>query len=101
MLPALPTGMQWTSGASPSTSTISKAPVFCPSIRYGLTELTTVTGAAFPQCPHDGESLVEVPPHLQHPRPVHEGLGQLAQGNVALRDEHGAGEPGPGGVGGR
>ena len=48
MLPALPTGMQWTSGASPSTSTISKAPVFWPSIRYGLTELTTVTGARSP-----------------------------------------------------
>ena len=47
MLPALPTGMQWTSGASPSTSTISKAPVFWPSIRYGLIELTTVTGAVF------------------------------------------------------
>ena len=45
MLPALPTGMQWTSGASPRTSTISKAPVFCPSMRWGFTELTTVIGA--------------------------------------------------------
>ena len=33
MLPALPTGMQWKSGASPSTSHISKAPVFWPSMR--------------------------------------------------------------------
>ncbi len=45
MLPALPTGMQWKSGASPSTSTTSKAPVFWPSMRNGFTELTTVTGA--------------------------------------------------------
>ena len=44
MLPALPTGRQWTSGASPSTSTISKDAVFCPSMRYGLTLLTRLTG---------------------------------------------------------
>ncbi len=43
MLPALPTGMQCTSGASPSTSTISNDAVFCPSIRCGLIEFTTVT----------------------------------------------------------
>ncbi len=48
MLPALPTGTQCMSGASPSTSTISKAAVFCPSIRYGLIELTMVTGADSP-----------------------------------------------------
>src|SRR5450759_1006475 len=46
MLPALPTGRQWISGASPSTSTISKAAVFWPSIRAGLTELTSSTGYA-------------------------------------------------------
>ena len=45
MLPALPTGMQCTSGASPSSSTISKAPVFWPSMRNGFTEFTTTTGA--------------------------------------------------------
>ena len=44
MLPALPTGRQWTSGASPSASTISNAAVFWPSIRIGLTELTSATG---------------------------------------------------------
>src|SRR5579884_345241 len=42
MLPALPTGIASTSGARPSTSQISKAPVFWPSIRYGLTEFTRV-----------------------------------------------------------
>ena len=44
MLPALPTGRQWMSGAAPRTSTISKAAVFWPSMRYGLTVLTSVTG---------------------------------------------------------
>src|ERR1035437_7430126 len=46
MLPALPTGRQWISGASDLTSTISKAAVFWPSIRAGLTELTSSTGYA-------------------------------------------------------
>ena len=44
MLPALPTGRQCTSGASPSASTISNAAVFWPSSRSGLTELTSATG---------------------------------------------------------
>ncbi len=48
MFPALPTGMQCTSGASPSASTISNAAVFCPSMRNGLTELTTSTPGRSP-----------------------------------------------------
>ncbi|MNY70160.1 hypothetical protein D3C86_2082380 [compost metagenome] len=44
MFPALPTGMKSMSGASPSWSHSSKAPVFWPSIRKGLTLLTRVTG---------------------------------------------------------
>ena len=34
------------SGASPRVSTISKAALFCPSIRAGLTEFTNATGYA-------------------------------------------------------
>src|SRR2546429_5277602 len=44
MFPALPTGRQCTSGASPSSSTISNAAVFWPCSRSGLTELTRATG---------------------------------------------------------
>jgi hypothetical protein len=44
MLPALPTGRQWMSGASPRTSTISNEAVFCPSMRNWLTLLTRLTG---------------------------------------------------------
>ena len=40
MLPALPTGMQSASGASPRSSHTSKAPVRWPSMRYSLSELT-------------------------------------------------------------
>ncbi len=48
MFPALPTGIEWTVGASPSTSTISKAAVFWPSMRTGFTELTTSTPGRSP-----------------------------------------------------
>ena len=44
MLPALPTGMARMSGCRPRSSQISKAAVFWPSRRNGLTELTRVTG---------------------------------------------------------
>ncbi len=44
MLPALPTGIASASGGSPSSSQTSNAAVFWPSIRYGLTELTSSTG---------------------------------------------------------
>ena len=40
MFPALPTGMQIMSGESPKESEISKDAVFCPSKRYGFSELT-------------------------------------------------------------
>ncbi len=48
MFPALPTGMQCTVGASPSAATISNAAVFWPSMRTGLTELTTSTPGCSP-----------------------------------------------------
>ena len=44
MFPALPTGMARMSGARPSSSQTSKAPVCWPARRNGLTELTRVTG---------------------------------------------------------
>ncbi len=44
MLPALPTGSTWMSGASPSSSQISNAAVFWPWSRNGLIELTSETG---------------------------------------------------------
>src|SRR3954470_18669153 len=47
MLPALPTGRQWMSGASPSASTISNDAVFCPCNRKMLTELTSDTGKSW------------------------------------------------------
>ena len=43
MLPALPTGMA-SASIEPSSSATSSAAVFCPSSRYGLTELTSAIG---------------------------------------------------------
>src|SRR5215210_208564 len=43
MLPALPTGRARESGGAPRTSQTSKAAVFWPSMRSGLTELTRAT----------------------------------------------------------
>ena len=50
MFPALPTGSRCRSGASPSASTTSKAAVFWPAIRSGLTELTSATGYFSASC---------------------------------------------------
>ena len=46
------------------------------------------------------EAVVEVALDLQQLGAVHERLGELAHRDLALRHEHGAGEPGAGGVGG-
>ena len=100
MLPALPTGMQWTSGASPSCVDDLEGAGLLALDAVGLTELTTVTGALLAELADDVERLVEVAPHLQDLGPVDEGLGQLAEGDVTLGDEHGAGQPGAGAEGG-
>ena len=49
-LPALPTGMHRTSGASSSWSQTSKAPVFWPSIRKSFSELTSAIGLRSTTC---------------------------------------------------
>ena len=88
MLPALPTGRTWMSGASPSMSTISKAAVFWPSIRTGLTELTSATGYFSDSSRASVEAVVEVPVHLEDLRTVHQRLAHLAQRDLALRHQH-------------
>ena len=39
------------------------------------------------------ERVVEIALHLQHARPVHQGLGHLPERDLSLRHEHGAREP--------
>ena len=100
MLPALPTGMQWKSGASPSTSTISNAAGLLALDPVRVDRVDHRHRRPLAELADDGQGLVEVAPDLEHPGAVDEGLGQLAEGDVAVGDEHGAGQAGPGGVGG-
>ena len=88
MFPAFPTGMQWNSGASPSRSTISKAPGLLALDAERVHRIHDDDRRAARQLPHDLEGNVEIAPHLQDLRPVHECLGQLAERDVALGDEH-------------
>ena len=93
MLPALPTGRQCTSGARPSASTISNAAVFWPSMRTGLTELTSATRRVVGgDLAGQFQAVVEVAVDLQDLGAVHDGLRQLAHRDLALRDQHRAGD---------
>src|SRR5699024_2902672 len=61
-------------------------------------ELDRVLGV---QLAGDLEAVVEVPLDLHQLRPVDDGLGELAGGDLALRQQHDAGQSRGGGVGGR
>ena len=100
MLPALPTGIASAAGAAPSSSITSNAAVFWPSIRYGLTELTSSIGCFCASSRTIVERLVEVAAQRDHPRAVHQRLGELADRDLALGHDHRAAHPGAGGVGG-
>ena len=98
MLPALPTGRQWMSGASPRASTTWNAAVFWPSMRAGLTELTKLDGVGLGELARQGEAVVEVAVDLQQRRAVRDGLAQLAHRDLAVGHEHAAGQFGLRGV---
>ena len=100
MLPALPTGMQWTVGASPSTSTISNAALFCPSMRASVMELTTATPGRSPSWRTMASASSNVPSHGHDLRAVDECLGELAERDLPGRQDHRAEQTGPGRVGG-
>ena len=87
MLPALPTGMD-SASIGPSSSTISNAAVFCPSSRNGLTELTSAIGWRSDELAHERQRLVEVAAQRDHARAVHQRLGELAGGDLALGHDH-------------
>ncbi len=100
-MPALPTGMKWKSGASPSTSTTSKAAVFWPSMRSLLTEFTRCTGYLSASSRAMLEAVVEVALHLQQLRVVGDRLAELAHRDLALRYQHRGRDAGVGRVGRR
>src|SRR3954469_17701087 len=57
-------------------------------------------GMALGELAHELERLVEVAAQRDDARPVHQRLGQLAGGDLALGDDHRALQPRPRGVGG-
>ena len=88
MLPALPTGRKWKSGARPSTSQISNAAVFWPSMRTGLIELTTSTPGCAPSSRTSRSASSKLPSQRDDLRAIHARLRQLAQRDLAVRQQH-------------
>src|SRR4051812_1079119 len=87
-LPALPTGMH-SASISPSSSRISKLAVFCPSRRNGLTEFTSAIGRRFASSRTRASAWSKLP-RRAITRAVHERLGELAGGDLALGHDHDA-----------
>ena len=85
----------------PSSSTISKTAVFCPSRRCGLTELTSACVPARCQLSRRRQRLVEASAHLEHRRAEHAALRDFRACNRAGRAENDRRDPRPRGVGGR
>ena len=90
MLPAFPTGIARTSGARPRSSQISNAAVFWPSRRNGLTELTSVTGwSSCSASPRTMWSAWSKLPSMATTRaPAMSAWPELAQGDLALGQDH-------------
>ena len=101
MLPALPTGSAWMSGASPSWSTISNAAVFWPSMRDGVDAVDQSHRVLLGELAGQGEAVVEVAVDLEQPGAVRQRLAQLAERDLALRDENRADHSGAYSVGSR
>ena len=97
MLPALPTGRACTSGAVPSASTISNAAVFCPSMRIRVDGVDQRDGREVGgELAGQLQAVVEVAVDLDDLRAVHDRLRELAHRDLALRDQHRAGDAGAG-----
>ena len=94
MLPALPTGTQSASSSPASASTSSNAAVFCPSIRNSLTEFTSAIGCWSASSRTSVSASSKFPRSAITARAVHQRLRELAGRDLALRDDHGAAQPG-------
>ena len=92
MLPALPTGMQSASRPPSRPSWISKAAVFWPSMRYFVDRVHEHDRVRVGELAHERERLVEVAGQRDHARAVDERLGHLALRDLAVGDDHRAGD---------
>ena len=85
----------------PSASTISNAAVFWPSMRAGLTELTTSTPGSLPELANDVERDVEVAVDRDDPRAVNQRLRKLSERDLSRGEHDRAQQTGASGVRGR
>ena len=88
VLPPPPYGSASTSGAAPSSSTISNAAVFWPSRRSGLSELTSTCVPRVRELARRRERLVEAAANLEHARAERARLGELPGRDRARGLEH-------------
>ena len=103
MFPALPTGMARMSGARPSSSQTSKAPVCWPVEAERVDRVDEGHGVVvlLGERPHDGQRLVEVAVDGHDPRPGHQRLEELALGDLPARQHDDDLHPGRRAVGRR
>ena len=102
MLPALPTGRTWMSGASPRASTISNDGGLLTLDPVGVHRVHQLDRVRLGELAGGHEAVVEVAVDLQQRGAVRDRLAQLAHRDLALGDEHRADHAGARGVrGGR
>ena len=91
MLPALPTGMQSASSSSSSSMISNGAGLLALEAELvdGVDERDRVVVG---ERAHERQRLVEVAAQRDDARAVHERLGELALGDLALRHDHRAGQ---------
>ena len=70
-------------GSQPSCCSSSSTIVFCPSMRQGLTELSSVTPSFSRRLARQAQAGVEVAAHEQRPRAVGQRLRELAGRDLA------------------
>ena len=101
MLPALPTGRQWMSGASPSASTTSNARGLLALDAGRVDRVDELDRVGLGELAREGQAVVEVAVDLQQGRAVGDRLAELAHRDLAIGHEDGARHAGLGRVRGR
>ena len=95
MLPALPTGRQCTSGARSERVDDLEGRGLLALDPVGVDRVDQRHRELVGQAAGQPQAVVEVALDLQQPGAVHQRLGQLAGGDLAVRHQHRAGDARP------
>ena len=98
--PALPTGIASASGGPPELLADLEGGRLLPLDPIRVDGVDQLDRVALGQLADDPERVVEVAADRDHARAVHQRLGELADRDLALGDDHGPAQSGPGRVGG-